>query len=376
MDTRIDIDAVKRAYPVAEVLARYGVELRPSGRTLVGRCPLHADGGRPNLHVYPQTASWYCFRCGVGGDVIRLVQLVEGIGFRQAVERLMSNAYPVENPRRHLPPPPKPPRQGRQGWGPAERACLAAAVELYHNSLLAEPHALDYVRRRGLTQTTLEACQVGYARGDQLVAYLRWRRLPVPAAVRIGLLTRLGREFFAGRVVVPETRRGQPIWLIGRALDGAANVPKYLALPGRKPLLGWETAMREPRVILAEGVFDLLALRQWRLPGLALMGTGVHADALQALRRFQRVYLALDHDPAGQAATSELVQVLADRAIPVTLPGVKDIADLLAQRDGRAQFLRALREAEQRVGGNAKRVQPSPHAIRDERRQDNGFLRQ
>ena len=134
--------------------------------------------------------------------------------------------------------------------------------------------------------------------------------------------------------------------------------------------------MREPRVILAEGVFDLLALRQWRLPGLALMGTGVHANALQALRRFQRVYLALDHDPAGQAATSELVQALGGRAVPVELPGVKDVAELLPQRDGRAQFLRALRAAEQRVGGKPKRVQPSPHAPRDERRQNNGFLSQ
>ena len=376
MDTRIDTDAVKRAYPVAEVLARYGVELRPSGRTLVGRCPLHADGGRPNLHVYPQTASWYCFRCGVGGDVIRLVQLVEGIGFRQAVERLMSNTDPLESAHHRPLKPPKARPVRREAYGPAERACLAAAVELYHNSLLAEPHALDYVRRRGLSHTTLEACQVGYARGDQLVAYLRWRRLPVPAAVRVGLLTRRGREFFAGRVVVPETRRGQPIWLIGRTLEGVPNAPKYLALPGRKPLLGWETAARERRVILTEGVFDLLALRQWRLPGLALMGTSVRAGALQALRRFQRVYLALDHDPAGQAATSELVQALGDRAVPVELPGVKDVAELLPQRDGRAQFLRALRAAEQRVGGNAKRVQLSPHVTRDERRQDNGFLRQ
>ena len=354
MGPHIDTDAVKRAYPIAEVVARYGVELRPSGRTLVGRCPLHADAGRPNLHVYPQTASWYCFRCGVGGDVIRLVQLVEGIGFRQAVERLVNGAYAIDTERVRLhQPKPRPCR--RQAWGAAERACLAAAVELYHNSLLAEPHALDYVRRRGLSQATLEACQVGYARGDQLVAYLRWRRLPVPAAIRVGLLTRRGREFLANRVVVPETRRGQPTWLIGRTVDDIPNAPKYLALPGRKPLLGWETATRERRVILTEGVFDWLALRQWRWPGLALLGTGIRADALQALARFERVYLALDHDPAGQAATSELVQALGGRAVPVELPGVKDIGDLLPQRDGRAQFLRAVRQAERATGSGRER---------------------
>ena len=48
---RIDVAALKRGHPVVEVVTGYGIELRPVGRALVGRCPLHDDGGRPNLHV-------------------------------------------------------------------------------------------------------------------------------------------------------------------------------------------------------------------------------------------------------------------------------------------------------------------------------------
>ena len=52
MALQIDTQALKRTYPIAEVVARYGIDLRPSGRALIGRCPFHDDGGRPNLHVY------------------------------------------------------------------------------------------------------------------------------------------------------------------------------------------------------------------------------------------------------------------------------------------------------------------------------------
>jgi len=75
--SRIDTAALKQANPIEEVVARYGVELRPQGQALVGRCPLHADGGRPNLYVYQRTQTWRCYRCNVGGDVLTFVELAE-----------------------------------------------------------------------------------------------------------------------------------------------------------------------------------------------------------------------------------------------------------------------------------------------------------
>lgn len=50
---RVDTEALKRGHPIADLVSRYGIELRPSGRTLIARCPFHDDGGRPNLCIYP-----------------------------------------------------------------------------------------------------------------------------------------------------------------------------------------------------------------------------------------------------------------------------------------------------------------------------------
>lgn len=347
MPSRIDTESLKRGYPVDELITRYGIELRPAGRSLVGRCPFHPDGGRPNLYVYHASQSWYCFRCGIGGDVISFVERIEGLGFRDAVARIRS-----DQPRRPLvPPPPQPVRRPRMqrslpsARGPAERACLAAAVELYHNRLLGDPVALAYVEGRGLDHATLERCRVGYASGDELVAYLRWHRLPARAAIRVGLLGRDGRERLAGRVVVPEIRAGQPVWLIGRALDLAGSGPKYLGLPGRKPLVGWEAVADSRTVYLVEGVFDWLTLLSWELPALALVGTHLRAEAVRALARFERVYVVLDNDEAGRAATAALVGTLGRRATPLVIPGVKDVAELAPRPDGRAIFTHTLQQS-------------------------------
>jgi DNA primase catalytic core len=354
MHTRIDTGQVKRAHPVEEIVCRYGIELRPVGRTLVGRCPFHADGGRPNLHVYPGNASWYCYRCASGGDVISFVMRLEGLGFRDAVARLDGSPFSTS------PTPLRPSKQARARRarptvrGAAERACLAAAVELYHNRLLADPAALAYITGRGLERSMLERSRMGYVSGDELIAYLRWRRLPAQAAVRVGLLGRDGREFLAGRVVVPEIRRGEPVWLVGRTVEGNGG-PKYLGLPGAKPLLGWEMALGSPAVILVEGVFDWLTLVQWGFPALALVGTRVRPEALRALgARFERVYLALDADDAGREAAATLARALGPRAATVRLPdGVKDAAELAPRPDGRAVFADALRLEEQALAAAA-----------------------
>ena len=346
--SRLDTEALKLAYPIDEVAARYGVELKRQGRALVGRCIFHADGGRPNLYLYRDSQSWRCYRCGIGGDVLAFVMRAEQVGFREAVDRLAGT---------HLGPPaavPRPaPRPAPSGLGDRtaeELAVLQAATSFYHHQLLAEPSALAYLAERGIDSSTIRRYRLGYATGDQLAAYLRWQRLPLGAALQVGLLTRGGKEFLAGRLVVPELHGGRAVWLIGRMLaeeQGSAEASiKYLGLPGSKPLLGWEEARTSGAVCAVEGVFDLLTLRQWGYPAVALLGTGLRPDQVDQLRTFARVYLVLDNDDAGFEATLLLQEAIGPTAVPVALPdGVKDPAELARRADGEPLFAAALLES-------------------------------
>jgi DNA primase len=343
---RIDTSALKLAHPIEEVVARYGIDLKRQGHALVGKCPFHADGGRPNLHLFVETQSWYCFRCCVGGDVLKFVMLAEEVGFRAAVEHL---AGPTLGPLRTSPKQlsRRTPRASG-GRDPEEQAVLQAAVSLYHNILLAEPRALEYLAGRGLDTPTIERCRLGYAPGGRLTAYLRWHHLPIGSALRVGLLTRGGAEFLTGRIVVPDQCDGRPVWLIGRRFDDSLpdDAPVHLGLPGAKPLLGLEDARRSPTVIVVEGSFDYLTLNMWGYPAVATLGTHLRSDLLESLRSFQRQYLVLDNDDAGLEATLTLQQELGPTAIPVALPdGIKDPSQLATLDNGRELFAAALLQA-------------------------------
>ena len=326
-----EVQELKRLRPIAEVVEGYGIPLRRVGRSLVGRCPFHNDGGRPNLNVYPATESFYCFRCGMGGDVITFIRQIAGLSFPEALARLEGRLATLARRRS------APPRQHRRQLGTDERACLVAAVDFYYNRLLREDQALDYLAGRGLERATIDRHCLGFARGNGLAEYLRWRRLPVGAARRAGLIRPSGAEVFTGRIVYPELREGQVVWMTGRSLNEDCE-PRYLSLPGRKPLLGWEAARQEPWIVLTEGVFDFLVLRQWGYPAVALGGTAIGPKLLRAMRRFEAVYLALDNDVAGREAATKVEEFLGRQARRLPLCGVNDVADLAVLQDGRQRF--------------------------------------
>jgi DNA primase len=350
---RIDVESIRRRHPLAELVASYGIELRRVGSALVGRCPFHRDGGRPNLHVY-RSGRWICYRCDQRGDVIGFVQQIEHLSFREAAARLNGGlAQPSRAARhrrvlRHLP---AAPRASNTCWGPDEYRVLAAAADLYANQLLSHGPALGYMTGRGFARELLERYRVGYAAGGELISYLRWRHLPLGAAMRTGLITSDGREVLAGRVTFPELRQGRPVWMIGRVLgepDGSPTTSdaKYLGLPGAKPLLGWDAIRDTQAVCLVEGPTDLLALRLWGIPGLALAGSAVRDDTLALLGRFAHLYLALDDNTVGQQGTGRLVARLGARATRVQLPaGVKDVAELLTIPRGDQLFRSAISNA-------------------------------
>lgn len=83
-----ELDDIRARNPIADIASGY-TKLRRTGGRLVGACPI--CGGRASsqrFEVIEKDASWVCAVCPDGGDVIRLVEKVEGSDFRAAIERL------------------------------------------------------------------------------------------------------------------------------------------------------------------------------------------------------------------------------------------------------------------------------------------------
>lgn len=344
----IDIERVKQAHPIADVVAAHGVELRRSGRRYVARCPFHTDD-RPSFLVYPDTRSFHCFGCGATGDVIDFVRRTHDLDFRGAIEYLgeLPAGARAEPPRAGAPAQPR-------RLSLDDRLILTAACELYHERLLETPHALRYLEQRRVPRWLVRQARLGYSDGESLVPYLKRRRLSIRRALEMGLLYpdrhgRGEREALRGRLVIPDLRAGYCAWMTGRALEDGTDVP-YLGLALPRPLLGYDGVRGRPHIFLTEGPFDWLTLLSWGLPACALLGTQPGERSLRLLGRARSVVLVLDGDEPGRTATAALADALGDRALVVELPqGVKDVNELSRGEDGREAFFRQLAAAEGRT---------------------------
>jgi DNA primase len=339
----------KQRYPLPDVMEARGVALRRGGPgTFWALCPFHADR-RPSLFVdlrRPDDPHWCCFGCHEHGDVVDFVRLRDNLATASEGLARLTDGPPPAAARLRSGQTSSPVVRDRR-WDHLtleEQLVLNATATLYQHALWRHPPALDYLRQRGFSESLVRRCGLGYADGHSLGAYLR-QHGGLLIAETLGLLRRPERgeggrplrERFAGRIVVPEMRGGQPIWLIGRRPDELGQI-KYLSLPGERPLLGLERVIGRREVFLAEGVFDWLTAVGWGLPAFSSCGTALPPQRLGWIARAEVVWGLLDADTAGRQGAARFGEALGQRWQPLGLPEGCDVNDLGRQSGGRAAF--------------------------------------
>src|SRR4030081_2078049 len=94
---RIDIEALKRERPLADLVASYGIALRrESAGTYRALCPFHQER-TPSFWIDAREGSkehYWCFGCSAHGDVITFVMERESCPSPGACERLSTRARP------------------------------------------------------------------------------------------------------------------------------------------------------------------------------------------------------------------------------------------------------------------------------------------
>ena len=335
----VDIPALKARHPLGDTVEASGVRLRGRGRVRQGVCPFHEEA-EGSFTVYADSERWYCFGCGLGGDVLDFIRRTDNLTLPEAIRRLDGGAYPTVTRaararRRKAPPPP-----------PRDPALLTAAARYYARQLRRSPAGLEYLASRGVGPDAAMRLGLGYSPRRGLHQVLESDGFSDRRIRDSGLFMERGTERFAGMVVVPDIAGGLVHWLKGRAVSSNAK-PRFQAPPGPKPVLGLGRLGPTPQwVVVTEGVFDWLALAAWGFPACAALGAkGVERVAV-ALRGCPRVFLAFDSDEGGLEATLRLAALLGRRAAVVSLPeGVADVAELATIPNGRSLFLGLLAQA-------------------------------
>ncbi|MGE0153315.1 MAG: DNA primase [Reyranellaceae bacterium] len=322
------LDELRSRLTLSEIVGRR-VALKRKGREHSGLCPFHNEK-TPSFTVNDQKGFFHCFGCGAHGDVVGFVMKSEGLSFPEAVERLARDAgmaLPVASPAER------------------ERAQVAASLQdvvekaaAWFQRQLWSPAgagALDYLRRRGLSDATIRDFRLGHAPDERetLRKALLADHCPETLIATAGLVIhpddgRPAYDRFRGRVMFPiEDRKGRAIAFGGRIMG--EGEPKYLNSP-ETPLFHkgahlFAFSRARPAVhdgaplIVAEGYMDVIALHQAGFRGaVAPLGTALTEDQILLLWRLaDEPYLCFDGDNAGMRAATRA----AERALPLLKPG-------------------------------------------------------
>ena len=346
------IDDLKHQADIVVVIQDY-VSLKKTGATYKGLCPFHGEK-TPSFQVNRDKGFFHCFGCGVGGDVLKFLELHEKVGFPDAV-RLLAQRFGMTLPEME--------QTDDQRASAAERETLLKVHEVaakWFREQLLLPSGTRIRRQiagRDITDAMSEAMGLGFAPPARtaLKEALLKQGFSEGVLVRAGLLVQRDEggtvDRFRNRLMIPIRRdTGSVIAFGGRAVD-ADQQPKYLNSPETpiytkgRTLYGLDLSKAGLRQkgfgIVVEGYFDFGQVFQAGYPVVASCGTALTPQQVQQLHRFAtKVVLSFDPDAAGQGATAKSCELFVAEGFDVNvaeLPAGQD-PDTFIRTQGGAEY--------------------------------------
>ncbi len=151
------LEEIKRKLPASKVISRNVALKQKNSFQFLGLCPFHNEKS-PSFTVSDDQGFYHCFGCGEHGDIISFVSKIEGVGFKDAVEKLAAEAG-VRIPRMNL----------RQKQGDDLRKIYLRiydfACNYYQNKLLSPEgkRARQYLSERGVSSDSINKFRLGFA---------------------------------------------------------------------------------------------------------------------------------------------------------------------------------------------------------------------
>ena len=324
----------------------------------MGLCPFHSEK-TPSFTVYPENGSFYCFGCGVGGDVFTFTGLIENLDYIESV-KLLAERSGITLP--------------QDGYDDSMQRLKKRIYDInrdtarFFHAFLMSPGgkwALDYLTGRGLTVKTIKHFGLGAAPDswDALIHHLKEKGYTESDMLAANVIGKSQRgslyDRFRKRVMFPIINiRGNIVAFSGRAMPGedkqggkyvnTADTPVYKK---SENLFGINFAKNvcSERVILVEGNMDVISLHQAGFENtVAPLGTAFTTEQANLLSRYTKeIVLMLDADAAGQKAVRRASELLENTGLSVrvvVVPDGKD-PDEYIKKNGKERFAALLEGA-------------------------------
>lgn len=352
------ITRVRESINLVELVRESVPSLKKTGRNFLARCPFHQEK-TPSFNVNPELGLFKCFGCGVGGDAFKFLMLQENLTYPEAIRKIASRVgVEIEEDRREV-------VSGEAKEREVLYGLLEDAARFYHRYLMESSEAevaRAYLKKRGLTEASLQSFCIGYAptSGHALRDAATRKGWSFEILEKAGLLKKRdgGRiaDHFWNRIMFPIwDSQGRMVAFGGRAMGDA--IPKYINSP-ETPVYsksrhlyglfqGLASLRKRRHMVILEGYMDVIVCHQFGFDySAATLGTALTQDHVRLLRRYaDRITLLFDPDSAGVNATirgGELLIADGFTVDVVTLPDGKDPDELLVESGTGAleQFLK------------------------------------
>ena len=323
------VEQVRSGNNIVDVIGSY-VRLQKKGSSYFGLCPFHNEKS-PSFSVSENKQMFYCFGCGVGGNVFSFLMQYENLSFQEAIRQLADRAG-ITLPEIELSQEQKAQISKRQGLLQVNKD---AAAFYYHLLRTEEGSAArQYLDRRALSEDIRKKFGLGYSGkySNALYLYLKKKGYNDELLTESGLI--LYREKtgasdrFWNRVMFPIMDINNKVVAFGGRVMGDGQ-PKYLNSPETAVFeksahlygLNYAKTTRKPYLIICEGYMDVIAMHQAGFTNaVASLGTAFTARHSVLIKRYTKeVCLAYDSDGAGQKAAMRAIPILENAGINVRI---------------------------------------------------------
>lgn len=347
-----DTQLIKDKIDIVDFIGEY-VQLKSAGINHKGRCPFHQEK-TPSFMVNRERQSWHCFGCSKGGDIFSFLQEIEGMDFIEALRfladragiRLEFQASEINTSQKNR-----------------IKEINTEAARFFHNFLIkmsASKPAMDYLRKRGVKQETIEEWQIGFIpdQWELLTKYLLKKGFGIDDLVASGLTikkegadTESQKGFydrFRGRIMFPIWDvHGGVVGFTGRVLvetekSGGnpvsnkfapgkyVNTPQTIVYDKSRVVFGLDKAKQEIKakdlIVMVEGQMDVIACHQAGQKNVvATSGTALTEQQINLLKRYSKnISMAFDGDAAGQAAIQRGINLALENGLNVNVIQIPD----------------------------------------------------
>jgi DNA primase len=265
---------------VPQVLTRLRLDGEVIQQEFVTQCVFHGETGSPNLEINTRTGLWHCWVCGERGNLPRLVMLVQGATYKDAIDTISE-----------------------------------------YSSMLD----IASMRNRGLAQLdTILHTPVHRFKAIDITRYRKGRSWWWHNGIPFGRFNRetvqrfsLGYHGPTKRAVIPIRVDDKWVGVIRRAVNQHQH-PRYLYpkdFDRRHVLYGLShIPAKMDSVVVVEGAKDALRAYQYGLENfVATLGTGLTREQTALIaERFDEVTVFCDNDAPGHVAQFKMCQDLAE----------------------------------------------------------------